>query len=123
MNPPDRQPPTIRDEDLVARALDALSPEARARVDAALEADAGLRTRFETIAGHLVVYDQLARVRLHGRLGEVRDVGVGDGPRVFDLPAFVTGSCTVLHDRDGDGDTDITGIDELGDVVILFQQQ
>ena len=60
MNPADRQPPTIRDEDLVARALDALSPEARARVDAALEADAGLRTRFETIAGHLVVYDQLA---------------------------------------------------------------
>lgn len=49
--------------------------------------------------------------------------GAGVFTRVFDLPAFVAGSCTVLHDRDGDGDTDITGIDELGDRVILFQQQ
>jgi hypothetical protein len=38
------------------------------------------------------------------------------------LPAFTAGSCTVLHDRDGDGDVDITGIDELADRVLLFRQ-
>ncbi len=38
------------------------------------------------------------------------------------LPAVTAGSCTVLHDRDGDGDVDITGIDELADRVLLFRQ-
>ena len=38
------------------------------------------------------------------------------------LPSVTAGSCTVLHDRDGDGDVDITGIDELADRVLLFRQ-
>jgi hypothetical protein len=38
------------------------------------------------------------------------------------LPAVTAGSCTVLHDRDGDGDVDLTGIDELADRVLLFRQ-
>ena len=30
-------------------------------------------------------------------------------------------SCAILHDRDNDGDLDITGIDEVQDVLILFR--
>jgi hypothetical protein len=30
-------------------------------------------------------------------------------------------SCVVLHDRDGDGDLDITGIDELDDLLLFFR--
>lgn len=59
MNPADRQPPTLRDEDLVARALDALPEVERTRVDTQLAGDAAARARFETIAAHLLVYDQL----------------------------------------------------------------
>lgn len=40
----------------------------------------------------------------------------------FTLPAVMAGSCAVLHDRDGDGDTDITGIDENADRIILYRQ-
>jgi len=29
-------------------------------------------------------------------------------------------SCAVLHDRDNDGDLDITGIDEVADLLILY---
>ncbi len=36
------------------------------------------------------------------------------------LPATAAGSCAILHDRDGDGDLDMTGIDELDDLVFLF---
>lgn len=39
------------------------------------------------------------------------------------LPAQVAGSCTTLHDLDGDGDVDITGIDEEADRVFIFIQQ
>jgi hypothetical protein len=38
------------------------------------------------------------------------------------LPALVAGSCTVLHDFDGDGDVDITALDELADRILLWRQ-
>jgi hypothetical protein len=38
------------------------------------------------------------------------------------LPATTAGSCMTLHDRDGDGDIDVTGVDELADRVLLFRQ-
>ena len=30
--------------------------------------------------------------------------------------------CTVFHDRDGDGDLDLTAIDEVSDKVFLYRQ-
>jgi len=36
------------------------------------------------------------------------------------LPAASAGSCAVLHDRDRDGDLDMTGIDELNDLIFIF---
>ena len=36
------------------------------------------------------------------------------------LPANNAGSCAVFHDRDNDGIMDMTGIDELDDLLILF---
>ncbi len=50
--------PVTRD-DLVARALNALPEDDRARVDAAIEADEALRLEFEAVAGHLLHYDAL----------------------------------------------------------------
>lgn len=41
------------------------------------------------------------------------------------LPRQLTGglaaSCAILHDRDNDGDLDISGIDEIQDLLILFE--
>lgn len=49
---------------------------------------------------------------------------LGDGtmrrlPNQLIAPAAA--SCAVLHDRDNDGDLDITGIDEVDDVLLLFR--
>ncbi len=51
-----------------------------------------------------------------------RNLGNGLMGNHTTLPAVVAGSCMVLHDRDGDGDVDITGIDEVADRVLLFRQ-
>ncbi len=40
---------------------------------------------------------------------------------VQDFPARTAASCAVFHDRDNDGDTDITGIDEMEDELVLFR--
>ncbi len=37
------------------------------------------------------------------------------------LQAEIAGSCAIFHDRNNDGVTDITGIDELADVLIFFE--
>lgn len=50
-----------------------------------------------------------------------------DGTGVFinrnDLPSDLAGSCAVFHDRDNDGDMDLTGIDERQDLLILFTNE
>jgi len=51
-----------------------------------------------------------------------RNLGNGLMGNHTTLSAVTAGSCTVLHDRDGDGDVDVTGIDELADRVYLFRQ-
>ena len=51
---------------------------------------------------------------------------IGDGSLVrFPVTLATTGaaSCTIFHDRDNDGDLDISGIDELDDVLILFENR
>jgi hypothetical protein len=37
------------------------------------------------------------------------------------LAASAAGSCAVLHDRDNDGDLDVTGVDEIDDWVYFFE--
>ena len=39
-----------------------------------------------------------------------------------DLPAQSAGSYTVLHDIDGDGDLDVSAIDEIADRVFVYRQ-
>ena len=48
--------------------------------------------------------------------------GQGSFGSSFTLPATSSGSCTVLHDVDSDGDVDITAIDELADRVFIYHQ-
>jgi len=38
-----------------------------------------------------------------------------------ELAARTSASCAILHDRDNDGDLDITGIDEIDDLLFLFE--
>ena len=40
-----------------------------------------------------------------------------------DYPASYAASCAVFHDRDGDGDVDVTGIDEMHDLLFLFDNR
>jgi hypothetical protein len=37
------------------------------------------------------------------------------------LKASSAGSCAILHDRDNDGDLDITGVDEIDDFIFLYE--
>jgi len=46
--------------------------------------------------------------------------GTGNFINRNDLPSNTAGSCAVFHDRDNDGDMDMTGIDEMEDLLILF---
>lgn len=39
------------------------------------------------------------------------------------LEASEAASCVILHDRDNDGDLDISGIDEIDDLLILFENR
>ncbi|HKW14088.1 MAG TPA: FlgD immunoglobulin-like domain containing protein, partial [Candidatus Krumholzibacteria bacterium] len=45
--------------------------------------------------------------------------GVFVNPRTF--PSDRSGSCAVLHDRDGDGDVDLTGFDEFHDWIYFYE--
>jgi hypothetical protein len=45
--------------------------------------------------------------------------GVFTNPR--DLPSSSSGSCAVMHDRDNDGDIDVTGFDELDDWIYFYE--
>ena len=46
--------------------------------------------------------------------------GTGDFGRRRTIRAFSAGSCAVLHDRDNNGTLDMTGIDEIEDLIFLF---
>ena len=46
--------------------------------------------------------------------------GTGNFINREDLPSNLAGSCAVFHDRDNDGDMDMTGIDERQDLLNLF---
>ena len=37
--------------------------------------------------------------------------------------ACSSSSCAILHDRDNDGDLDVGGIDEVDDLLILFENR
>ena len=57
-------------------------------------------------SGHFVIFENLGgRFRRHPA----------------ELAASTAASCAILHDRDNDGDLDITGIDEIDDLLFLFE--
>lgn len=47
--------------------------------------------------------------------------GTGQFTEMLNLSAPGASSCVILHDRDNDGDLDITGTDEVDDLVLLFE--
>jgi hypothetical protein len=49
--------------------------------------------------------------------------GTGNFINRNDLPSNLAGSCAVFHDRDNDGDMDMTCIDEREDLLILFTNE
>ncbi|WP_443632963.1 FG-GAP-like repeat-containing protein [Candidatus Marifrigoribacter sp. Uisw_064] len=49
------------------------------------------------------------------------NIGNGLYSNPITYPSIIAGSCTVFHDRNNDGALDITLIDELADVVILYR--
>lgn len=49
--------------------------------------------------------------------------GSGNYVNHTDYPASYAASCAVFHDRDGDGDVDVTGIDEMHDLLFLFDNR
>lgn len=51
-----------------------------------------------------------------------RNIGGGLFMQAQQIPVPGAGSCTVWHDRDGDGVLDLTGIDEVDDSVFLYKQ-
>ena len=46
--------------------------------------------------------------------------GQGGFSLIDTLPASSAASCAILHDRDNDGDLDITAIDELDDLIFIY---
>lgn len=57
--------------------------------------------------------------------GDKWDIFPNNGSGVFGtkktLPASSTASCCVLHDRDNDGDLDLSGLDETDDWIYFYQ--
>ncbi|NNK80091.1 MAG: hypothetical protein HKO93_01220, partial [Flavobacteriales bacterium] len=51
------------------------------------------------------------------------NLGTGEFDNERTLQAEIAGSCAIFHDRNNDGVMDITGIDELADVLIFFENQ
>ncbi|HEX2896420.1 MAG TPA: FG-GAP-like repeat-containing protein [candidate division Zixibacteria bacterium] len=47
--------------------------------------------------------------------------GAGNYINPLDYPATTAASCMTLHDRDRDGVMDLTGIDEIADLIFLFE--
>ncbi|NNC83387.1 MAG: hypothetical protein HKN79_07405 [Flavobacteriales bacterium] len=50
------------------------------------------------------------------------NLGTGEFDNLITYDAEIAGSCALFHDRDNDGMMEITGIDELADVLIFLDQ-
>ncbi|MGH2575014.1 MAG: FG-GAP-like repeat-containing protein [Ignavibacteria bacterium] len=55
-----------------------------------------------------------------GNFSVFRNNGNGTFTNVLTLPASNAGSCITMHDRDNDGDLDMAGIDEVDDLLFIF---
>ena len=59
-----------------------------------------------------------------GRFEVHENLGDGFLSRLpISLTAPTAASCAILHDRDNDGDLDVSGIDEVDDLLILFENR
>ena len=56
-----------------------------------------------------------------GNFSLYENVGSGTFENLQTLDSEIAGSCAIFHDRNHDGRMDITGIDELADVLIFFE--